>query len=68
MNDPPVPLWIITEEDVTVVCAHCTGCMAGLGECCSHVASALFYLEVWTRFNGKLACTQVKCIWIPEIV
>ena len=64
MNDPPVPLWIITEKDGTVVCAHCTGCMAGLGECCSPVASVLFYLEVWTRLNGKLAYTQVKCSWI----
>ena len=66
MNDPPVPLWIITEKDGTVVCAHCTGCMAmaGLGKCCWHVASVLFYLEVWTRLNGKLACTHVKCSWI----
>ena len=39
MNDPPVPLWIITGKDGTAVCSHCTGCMAGLGECCSHVAS-----------------------------
>ena len=69
MNDPPVPLWIITEKDGTVVCAHCTRCMAGLGECCSHVASVLFYLEVWTRLNGKLACTQVKCSWtLPTYV
>ena len=38
--------------------------MAGLGECCFHVASVLFYIEVWTRLHGKLACTQVKCTWI----
>ena len=54
MNDPHVQLWIITNKEGTVVSAHCTGCMAGLGECCSHVASVLFYLEVWTRLNGKL--------------
>ena len=23
-----------------------------------------FYLKVWTRLNGKLACNQVKCTWI----
>ena len=23
-----------------------------------------FYVEVWTRVNGKLSCTQVKCTWI----
>ena len=64
MNDPHVQLWIITTKDGTVVSAHCAGCMAGLGECCSHIASVLFYLEVWTRLNGKLACTQVKCTWL----
>ena len=46
MNDHPVSLRIITKKDGTVVCAHCTGCMAGLGKCCSLVASVLFYLEV----------------------
>ena len=53
MNDPPVPLWIITKKDGTVVRAHCTGCMAGVGECCSLVVSVLFCLEVWTLLNGK---------------
>ena len=32
-------------------------------ESCSHVASVLFYLEAWNRIYGKLACTQVKCLW-----
>ena len=64
MNDLHVPLWIITNKEGTVISAHCVGCMAGLGECCSHVASVLFYIEVWTRLYGKLACTQVKCTWI----
>lgn len=64
MNDPCVPLWIITEKDGTVISAHCLGCMAGQGECCSHISSVLFYLEAWNRINGKLACTQVKCAWI----
>ena len=64
MNDPPVSLWIITHKEGTVICAHCTGCMAGLGECCSHIASVLFYLETWTRIYGKLSCTQVKCTWL----
>ena len=64
MNDPPVSLWIITHKEGTVICVHCTGCMAGLGECCSHIASVLFYLETWTRIYGKLSCTQVKCTWL----
>ena len=64
MNDPHVSVWIITNKEGTVISAHCVGCMAGLGECCSHVASVLFYIKVWTRLHEKLACTQVKCTWI----
>ena len=64
MNDAPVLLWIVTEKDGTIICARCVGCMAGLGECCSHTASVLFYIEVWTRLHGRLACTQVKCTWL----
>jgi len=64
MNDPCVTLWIITEEKGTVLFAHCVGCMAGQGECCSHIASVLFYIEAWNRVNEKLSCTQVKCSWL----
>ena len=64
MNDPLVVLWIITNRDGTILSAHCAGCIAGLGECCSHIASVLFYIEFWTPVNGKLSCTQVKCTWI----
>jgi hypothetical protein len=64
MNDPLISIWIITEKQGTVLSAHCCGCKAGLGESCSHIASVLFYLEAWTKINGKLSCTQVKCSWI----
>ena len=64
MNDPLASLWIITNNNGTVLFAHCVGCMAGQGECCSHIASVLFYVEAWNRVNEKLACTQVKCSWL----
>ena len=64
MNEPPLPVWIITSKEGTVISAHCLGCKAGLSETCSHVASLLFYIEAWTRIHGKLACTQVKCTWL----
>ena len=64
MNDPLVVLWIIPNRDGTIFSAHCAGCIAGLGECCSHTASVLYYIEFWTRVNGKVSCTQVKCTWI----
>lgn len=44
MNDPHVQLWIIRTTEGTVVSAHCAGCMAGLGECCSHIASVFFFI------------------------
>ena len=64
MNDPPVNIWLIAEKDGTILSTHCLGYKAGLAESCSHVASALFYIEAWTRIHGKLACTQVKCSWL----
>ena len=64
MNDPFVTLWIITEENGTVLFAYCVGCMAGQAGCCSHIASVLFYIEARNRVNEKLSCTQVKCSWL----
>ena len=61
LDDPLVQFWIKPNEEGTVMSAHCAGCMAGLGDCCSHIASVLFYLEVVTRQNERLACTQVEC-------
>ena len=54
-------IWIITAKDGTINCAHCLGCKAGLAESCSLIASVLFYLEAWTKVNGRLSCTQIKC-------
>ena len=64
MNDPLVNIWIIADNDGTILSTHCLGCKAGLAESCSHIASVLFYIEAWIRINGKLACTQVKCTWL----
>ena len=54
----------MTETDGTILAAHCLGCKAGLGETCSHVASAMFYIEAWTRIHGKPARISVKCTWL----
>ena len=42
MNDTPVPIWIIANNEGTVLSAHCLACKAGLAECCSHIGSVLF--------------------------
>ena len=64
MNDPHVPLWVIVTKEGPILPAHCSGCMAGLRECCSHIASVLFYVDCWARIHFKLACTEVKCAWL----
>ena len=64
MNKALLPIWIITEKDGTITCAHCLGCKAGLVKSCSHIASVLFYLEARTKVNGRLPCTQMKRSWI----
>lgn len=68
INDPCVSLWAITESDGTINSAHCRGCMAGQGECCSHIASILFYIETYNRYQEKVSCTGEPCKWIlPSI-
>ena len=37
------------------------GCGAGLAEPCSLIANVLFYLEAWTKVDGRLPFTQIKC-------
>ena len=58
MNDPTVPLLIITEDDTR---AHCRGCMAGQAESCPQIGSVLFHIETFYRVLGKMACTNEIC-------
>ena len=30
----------------------------------AHSQCAFFYLEAWTKVNGRLSCIQMKCSWI----
>ena len=48
MNDPLVNISAISENDGTIMSAHCFGCKAGLAVSCSHIASVLFHLEATT--------------------
>ena len=43
------------------MCAHCD-CKAGLGECCSHVASLLWAVEAGVRIRDSLTVTQIRPI------
>ena len=43
LNEKPAHTWIIAAADGDIDAAHCT-CLAGLGEACSHIGAALFYV------------------------
>ena len=56
MKDSCATLGIITEENGTAL--FFVGCMAGQGECCSHIASVLFFMELcerkYTTYTGEM--------------
>ena len=45
MNDPLVNIWVISENDGTILSAYWFGCKAGLAESWSHIAIVFLYLE-----------------------
>ncbi|XP_040071122.2 uncharacterized protein LOC115313676 [Ixodes scapularis] len=56
--------WCVVQDDGTVTSAHCT-CMAGLGECCTHVAALLFSVEATVKYGlNNPSPTDVACRWI----
>lgn len=63
MNDPLIALWVIThiKEQLLVYIAQDTWQDQGNVDLILHV---LFYLETWTKINGKFSCMQVKCNWV----
>ncbi len=57
VNASPLLPWVVTTNDGTIMCSHCT-CMAGLGEACSHIAAILFAVESYNKLNQDKACTS----------
>ncbi|XP_037571412.2 uncharacterized protein LOC119445594 [Dermacentor silvarum] len=55
--------WCVVKDDGTVVSAHCT-CIAGLGECCTHVAALLFNIEAAIKYGlNDPSPTETACRW-----
>lgn len=50
-------------QDGSIDSAHCS-CMAGLDECCSHVAAVLFTLESATKAKRETSVTDVPAYWM----
>ena len=59
MIETPLHPWSIVENNGNILCAHCN-CMAGLGDCCSHVGAVLFYVEFAVNLRDSKTCTKEK--------
>ena len=63
IREKPLEPWVIVNGDGIIDSAHCT-CMAGLGECCNHVAALLFALETSTRIKKGATVTDAPAYWM----
>ena len=52
-------MWVKTNTDGVVMCAHCD-CMAGLGKVCPHIGAILFYIEATYCTKSS---TELQCAW-----
>jgi len=62
LNDTKLLPWVIVNINGKVEAAHCL-CMAGLGECCSHVGAVLFYLHHAFNMKCTKSVTDVYAYW-----
>ena len=63
LSEKPLTPWVVAEPSGKIVAAHCN-CMAGLGECCSHVASLLWACEAGARIRDSMTVTQKSAYWV----
>lgn len=65
MNDAQLLPWLVLKCSGDVWAAHCT-CVAGLGECCSHVEALLFYLQFVNlkKTENAKSVTDVSAYWV----
>ena len=67
MKDPFTNLWIILEKTAKTRTCHCMY-MAGIGETCNHVATAMYCIEDAVQIGlTNLACT-ISCCQIEKIL
>ncbi|XP_055904792.1 uncharacterized protein LOC129940472 [Eupeodes corollae] len=65
LNLPALRVWIAVDKDGFIKTAHCT-CVAGLGECCTHIGGTLFALESIARKfeeDNLISVTDMKAYW-----
>ncbi|XP_055910071.1 uncharacterized protein LOC129944565 [Eupeodes corollae] len=65
LNLSALRLWIAVDKDSFIKTAHCT-CVAGLGECCTHIGGTLFALmSIARKFeeDNLISVTDMKTYW-----
>ena len=68
IREKPLIPWLVATKDGVIKAAHCT-CQAGLGECCSHVASLMFSLDIKVRLRDSKTVTEKPAYWmLPQAV
>ena len=63
LNEKPLTPWVIVEEGGKIISAYCN-CVAGLGECCSHIASLLWAVESGVRIRDSMTVSEKKAYWV----
>lgn len=63
LSEKPLILWGIANGTGEIKAASCT-CMAGLAESCTHVASALFWIEIKMIMHQSKTVTDEKAYWL----
>ena len=63
IREKPLEPWVIIKKDEGIESSHCT-CMAGMGECCSHVGAVLFAMEQSTKARDDTTVTDVPAYWL----
>lgn len=63
LSEKPLTPWVTAEPSGKILCAPCNY-MAGLGECCSHVASLLWPHEAGVQIRDSMTVTQKKAYWV----
>lgn len=68
MSSEPLKAWLILKTNGSITAGHCN-CMAGLAECCSHVAAIAFVLQFASNDRTEtLACTDKLSQWtVPSL-
>ena len=64
INEAPYMVWVCLRTATgAVMTAECK-CLAGMGECCKHVAALLHFIEMEVRSGNNKTCTSKTQKWV----